>query len=73
MTQSGSEFLLLLYIAIGAILHFLVVVEALFPKRSLLVDSLASFGLLFGIVWILIVITWPIWIVVLIIDWISKK
>jgi hypothetical protein len=73
VTQSVSDLLLFVYIAIGAILHFLVVVEALFPKRSLLVDSLAGFGLAYGFLWILIVLTWPIWIVALTIDWMSKK
>lgn len=65
MTQDELDLVIFIYIGIGAILHFLTAVKVLFPRNSVVVDSLADFGFIFGIVWIVLVVTWPIWIVVL--------
>ncbi len=69
----NQDLVIFVYFGIGVILHFLIAVDVLFPRKSRETVLWANFDCLFDSIWILLVATWPIWMLVLTIIWFSSR
>lgn len=73
MDTSNLDVIALVYLAVGAVLHFLIVQRQLFADSGSFVNFLALYGLASGGVWALFLFTWPIWLMALLINRFLKR